>query len=93
MALCEAEGIEPTKLAFKWSEAREIELPEHGIRLKQSVHTIRAYLGKRYIALTFTDHGLQEGEQAPAEFLSVNKDRIITALRKLIRHESQIVKR
>ena len=93
MALCEAEGIEQTKLAFKWSAAREIKLPEHGIRLKQSAHTIRAYLGKRYIALTFTDHDLQEGEKAPAEFLSVSKDRIITALCKLKRHESRIVKR
>ena len=45
------------------------------------------------LALTFTDHDLQEGEQAPAAFLSVNKDRIITALRKLKRPESRLVKR
>jgi hypothetical protein len=89
VALSEAEGLDPGKLVFKWTQAGETETSEHGIRLKGQIHIVRTYLGKKSQALTFTEPEMQKCDHAPAEFLLANKNRIVAALRKLRRNESR----
>lgn len=81
----ESNGIDPKQILFKWDIRDGMVLPEHGIKVNQTVCILTVYWGRRSQKITFSGPTFSRSNENPEAFLSENKDRIISTLRKLTR--------
>ena len=84
-AWAEGNGIDPKQILFKWDIRDGLALPEHGIKGNQTVCVLTVFWGRRSQAITFSGPTFSRSNENPEAFLSENKDRIISTLKKLTR--------
>ena len=92
-AWAESNGIDPKQILFKWDIQDGMVLPEHGIKVSQTICILTVYWGKRSQAIIFSGPTFSRSNENPEEFMSENKDRIIATLRKLMRPDRRPAKK
>jgi hypothetical protein len=82
VALAKEEGIDSSRLLFKWDQEKLV-MEEYGLELDDKLFRLQLLLGKRSQFLPFSELAVRTGVENPNGFASVNSACIVSALRKL----------